>query len=60
MPAGISSIDLSTGLVDTTFGVTIKFDGDNTGYIWITSPYYNCVEGTNFELCDSKNVVIIL
>ncbi|KAK2168831.1 hypothetical protein NP493_1212g00042 [Ridgeia piscesae] len=45
MPAGISSIDLSTGKVDTTFGVTIHFDGHHEGNITITSPYHNCVEG---------------
>ena len=47
MPTGISSIDVTTGLVDTTFGVTIQFDGKHEGRIWITSPYSNCVEGTN-------------
>ena len=60
MPAGISAIDISTGLVVTTFGVTIQFNGIHGGHIWIPSPYSNRVEGENLELCDSKNVVIII
>ena len=60
MPSGISSINILTGLVVTTFGVSIQFNGKHKGHIWIPFKYQNCVEGKNRKLCDNENVVIVL
>jgi len=60
MPAGITSINLATGLVVTNFGVSIMFNGVHEGHIWITIPYHNCVEGKNRELYHGRNVILIL
>ena len=54
MPAGITSIDLSTGVVVTNFGVVVQFNGVHEGHIWIPMVYYNCVEGKHRDLYDNK------
>ena len=54
MPAGITSIDLSMGVVVTNFGVVIQFNGVHEGHIWITMAYYNCVEGKYRDLYDIR------
>ncbi|KAK2158192.1 hypothetical protein NP493_1815g00003 [Ridgeia piscesae] len=45
MPHGIHFINTLNGVVETTFGVVVQFNGIHEGTIWIPPSYNYCVEG---------------
>ncbi|KAK2168830.1 hypothetical protein NP493_1212g00036 [Ridgeia piscesae] len=55
MPSGITSINILTGVVVTTFGVSIQFNGKHKGHIWIPFSYQNCVAGLCGDADGDKN-----